>query len=478
MIIKCARVVLSDENGHNYIGPAEIHIEQGRITKLLSSDPKQPDNQTQVLGTSIEQKTRSVFHFSDDKLVSPAFVNPHTHLAMSFFRDISSAATQGPLIENFFFKMEQNLSYEDVRAFARMGAYESLLFGVGFVWDHYYYGKAIAEACEETGVGAVVAPTIQDLHGPGVTSWERALEETFSIHEDSRWKRCGIHAAFGPHASDSVSKDLWRKIVDYSAIHKIPIHSHLAQSALEWQILKAREKKSPLRFLEELGALDRAHRLVLAHAIYIDREDCRRLDPKKHTLIFCPYSQMSFDLPADVLMWEEEKLSWALATDCVACHNSMNIQKELRLLSGLPMMQASQSPAYKRFLRRQTGVKAILRVREDLQKSTAQFRDPNWLLQKVWQTPGSLHPGVKLGVIEEGAMANLIVWDLQHPSFWPSKDLDGLCYSDTTSGIHNVMTLGQWRGEFGRFQESLLESKAYQSARQEAQSRLKSLQRG
>ena len=28
----------------------------------------------------------------------------------------------------------------DVKAFARMGAYESLLSGVGFVMEHYYHG--------------------------------------------------------------------------------------------------------------------------------------------------------------------------------------------------------------------------------------------------------------------------------------------------------------------------------------------------
>ena len=103
-----------------------------------------------------------------DRLVSPAFVNAHTHLSLGMLRGFNlAAAARGNMVEELFFAVESTLTAEDVRAFTRMGAYESLLNGVGLVWDHYYFGETVAEALAEVGLSGVVAPTLQDLSGPG-----------------------------------------------------------------------------------------------------------------------------------------------------------------------------------------------------------------------------------------------------------------------------------------------------------------------
>ncbi len=113
-----------------------------------------------------ELRARGLPHVLDfgRRPVAPAFVNGHVHLAMSPLRGITDAENRlGNVVTDVFFRVESQLSEADVEAFTRLGAFESLLSGTGEVWDHYYFGDAVARALSEVGLGAVVAPTLQDL---------------------------------------------------------------------------------------------------------------------------------------------------------------------------------------------------------------------------------------------------------------------------------------------------------------------------
>jgi cytosine/adenosine deaminase-related metal-dependent hydrolase len=78
------------------------------------------------------------------------------------------------------------------------------------------------------------------------------------------------------------------------------------------------------------------------------------------------------------------------------------------------------------------------------------LRDSAALLSRVWSIPGRLHPEVTAGVLQRGALANLVVWDTDHPSFWPATDpLSALVMSDTVGAIETMVVAGRARGERG-----------------------------
>ena len=148
---------------------------------------------------------------------------------MSAFRGLSSAVQQeGNAVEDVYFQLESQLD-EDIRAFTRVGAYESLLQGVGFVWEHYYGGTALADGIYDAGLEGVVAPTLQDVHGPGTAILQAQLAATEALRS-ADYASKGIFAAIGPHATDSVSNTLWRDIVSLAQSTELPLHFHLAQS--------------------------------------------------------------------------------------------------------------------------------------------------------------------------------------------------------------------------------------------------------
>lgn len=443
------------------IRPALLSIDQGFIQDLVEWNLPITDlpPATQIL---------------KNKLLTPAFVNAHTHLAMSFFRGVDlGAAAAGNMVADLFFKLESHLSANDVRAFARMGAYESLLCGVGTVWDHYYHGEAVAQALSDVGLTGVVASTLQDLSGPGKNTWEREWLNTETIRNSKSFAKQGIFAAWGPHATDTVSPVLWQKIHNDAVQTQTPVHAHLAQSREEFDASMFRHQLSPLGFLAKFGMFEADYSKVFAHGIYLHNDDMAKLSANPNlALVSCPFSQVIFDFPAQIMEWEKNKINWFIATDCVASNDSLNVQKELRYISGFPLQGLSYSKNYLDFIHHRKSTEQLSQERQSLWQGSQSFRDPSALLARVWQKPGAMHPKFKVGILAKKALANLVVWDLDHPSFWPANNLRSLCFADTTSAISNMMLVGKWLAKEGHFHSQILGSSQYKTALAEAKERL------
>lgn len=453
--ISCDHVLLPDGS----VQPATLTVDEGKI---------------QTITPGIHSPSE---HLSA-QLLTPAFINAHTHLSMACFRGIDvNTSTKNNMIEDLFYHVESHLLPEDVAAFATLGAFESLLNGVGLVWDHYYFGHHLAKAISSTGLCAVVAPTLQDISGPGVVQLEQQLQATLDLNS-THWNTQGIWSSIGPHATDTVSDDLWHNIANLAQTHNLPIHSHVAQSIEEFERSITLHNMSPITRLHSLGVLDSAPHILLVHAIFTSKDDMNLLSPNIHTLGYCPFSQLIFALPAHVHRWQEHQLQWIVATDAAASNDSMNLQKEMRFISGLRTLPATHSRAYNQFYHSSSlrDAKLTQHTRQASHQSLAKFSDPDFLLSRVFQRPGMMHPQFEAGVIKEGALANLIAWDLNHPTMWPpSLPKRAVAMNDSSQAIANVMTLGKWRGTHHNYHQSILASDLYKDTLQEANSRLTSL---
>ena len=456
--ISADHVVLPCPDQGLTLGPAALRVEGARITHVQAAPPP----------------GQACMHLAG-KLLSPAWINAHTHLPMTCFRALDvEGSTQVNVVEDLFFRLEAAMGDEDIAAFARVGAYESLMHGVGLVWEHYYGGLGLAQAIASTGLCAVVAPTLQDLEGPGKTRWEAQLEATAQIDDSAELARRGVFAALGPHATDTVSPALWERLLEQAQARALPVHVHVAQSIQEVERAWARHQTSPVGLLERVGALERAPHLTLIHAIYLSRGDLARLDASRHTLGFCPYSQLIFNFPARAQAWRDAGLPWFVATDCAASNDSMSVQQELRYVAGMAVAETTSSEPLLRFLESGSLADAASVDAHRAQRHQARrpLADERALLERVWSTPGRMHPKVKAGQVAPGHLANLLVWDLEHPTLWPGqRPLRSLAYGDTSQAIEAMMVGGRWLGrpsELGR-------SPGYQEACREALGRLRAL---
>jgi len=405
-----------------------------------------------------------------DKLLSPAFVDPHTHVALHALRGIGFAQTQGNVVEDLFYRFEQLLSAEDIAAFARMGAYDRLLSGVGLVWDHYFHGEAIARALAELPMSAVIAPTLQDLSGPGAERWEAELEGTLAIARDAKLADAGIVAALGPHATDTVSESLWLRVLDEHDALGVPIHAHLAQSVEEAERAQDRHNRSCVGWLRDLGVLEVPG--VFAHALFVNSEELAAFD-ERHTLIACPHAQLHFGFPARIDLWQKAGVRWTVATDAAASNDSCSLREELRYAAGFATAPASFSDAYASFLHQTGDARGVWRARTRARHVLENAATPVALLHKVWGFAGGLHPAMKAGVIEAGALANLAAWDLEDVSTWPAHDpLAALVYADAEHALHAMIVAGQVVGTPGDLRRSVVTGDTFRAHRADASDRL------
>ncbi len=404
-----------------------------------------------------------------DHLVAPAWVNAHTHLPMSSLRSIGGAqAREGNVVEDLWFAIEAQLVPADVRAFARMGALECLLSGTGAVFEHYYFADAVVEALLDVGLCGVVAPTLQDRGGPGAAAWEAQLEATARLHADAALAERGVVMALGPHATDTVSDELWARLLTLP--DDLPVHVHVAQSPEEHR--RAVERgTTPVELLDHNGVLER--RVLAVHGLYVSDADRERLDPARHMLGHCPWSQAQYAFPAPVERWRADGFGVAVGTDAGACNDSMNVQQELRPLgTGALYGVTDRAPA------RAVGALDADGLAADRQRVWDAHRilaEPEWLLSTITSVPGAFHPKLPLGCIAAGAWANLAVYDLDHPAMWPAPDpLRALAYGDVASALHTIVVSGKVIGEAGSPQ-ALLHTHKARGWIQEAHERLRAL---
>ena len=456
-------VVLTDADNALSVEEAVVSVQGHTIIDVRRGCPL-PDEKVIDLG---------------NKLLAPAFVNAHTHLALSSLRGLGGVnAYRGNVVEELYFRVEAHMTPEDVRSFVRVAAMECLLSGTAVVWDHYYHTESVVAGLRDVGLSAVMAPTLQDLNGPGTAHCEAQIEATLDLARNATLHDEGIVAALGPHATDTVSDVLWERVATLAEDHDLPVHAHVAQSVEEFERSMETHGETPLARLRRLGLFAGNHNFLMVHGLYVNREDLSRLVPGKHVLGYCPYSQLQFAFPAQIEAWREAGVEVALGTDAGCCNDTMNVQQELRSLASGNSFAVSASLPYATFLDSPTRehARSVRAHRQESYEKSAPNALPHRLLPAVWNLAGELHPTLKSGIIRQGMRANLLVVDLDHPSLWPATDpLRSLTLSEIGPAIHALMVNGQWRGTPGDFHQSLLSSGDHRGAVQEANGRLDAL---
>lgn len=451
--------------------PLAIRVDGGRILELSAAEEIR--RLVDVPGAI----TAAVHDVGSDPIV-PGWVNAHTHLAMSALRGIASrAACANNVVTDVFFRLEAALTPRDVFAFTCLGAYESLVLGGLYVFDHYYYGEQVARALVEVGLPGTVAPAVQDCSGPFMSSFEEALDATMAIHGEKTFQDAGVQAAFGPHAGDTVSADLFGRLGEMARNLRIPVHLHLAQSFEEVAELDRRYGTFDRGVVQIADALAESDVLV-AHGLHLSQERVVDLASRGWVLAYCPLSQLQFGILGPVEQWLAAGGAVALGTDCVASNDALDVQRELPLVAGSPALSASLGDERRRHWA-QGSVVTSRQVEESRRRlvQDGALKDPERLLVLG---DGRAFDSFSAGAFarspcspfEVGALANFLVLDQGHPALFPAENLGRLlAYGSTHSAIKWGVVAGKRVGLNRGWQNEWLGSEHYREISAEASRR-------
>ena len=176
-------------------------------------------------------------------------------------------------------------------------------------------------------------------------------------------------------------------------------------------------KKTPVQLLRDIGFLD--ERTSLAHCVQMQGDDIAMIKESGATVVTNPASNMKLGNGfAPVEQMRTRGVNVALGTDGAASNNTLNMFREMTLLS---MTQKG--------------------VQRSSVAAPAQF-----VLQAA-TVNGAKALGMegKLGILAPGALADLAFLDLKAPSLFPHNDIvSSLVYSANGSEVTDVMVDGEF----------------------------------
>ncbi len=350
----------------------------------------------------------------EGKLLVPGFVNAHTHLSMTLFRGFAEDLTLQDWLEKRIWPAERKLTGETVYWFALLGLVEMIRTGTTAFADMYFFMEEVGRAVEEAGLRAllsygIIAPT-SDRMEPELRKAEGFARE-WNGAADGR-----IRCALSPHAPYTCGPAVWREAVALAKELKLPIHTHIAETKREVEEHRERHGKSPVQWLEELGVF--AVPVLAAHCVWVDEKDIDILAAHNVSVAHCPSSNLKLAsgiAPAWAML--RGGVNLAIGTDGAASNNALDMVREMRLAALLAKARA-----------------------EDPRAMPA----PEALRSATQRGAQALGWGKELGIIEEGYIADCVLFDLGEVHFVPGHDpLADLVYTACGADVEMVMVGGE-----------------------------------
>lgn len=322
------------------------------------------------------------------RLVMPGLVNTHCHIAMTLQRSQADDIALMAWLNDHIWPFEARQTPEEIVVGMKLGLAELLLGGVTSVVDMYFHQERCIEPVARAGIRAVLGFNIFDRDVETVIA--QAGEAVRLAAPCDR-----IRIALGPHAPYTVSPENLRRSLDAGRRLGIPQMIHVAETRDEVQLVAERYGASPVAHLDALGMFD--ERTIAAHCIHLSDEDIAILARRGVTVAHNPQSNMKLSSgAAPVERLRAAGVTVTLATDGASSNNDLDMWEEMRTASLLQKYV--------------TGSPQALPAGEVLRMATANGA------RAMGHAPGTL------GVLREGALADLIVVDMQRPHWQPLHD--------------------------------------------------------
>ena len=391
-----------------------LFLRENQEIVLKKSDLYIKNNMVYAIG-KLEEGDESSFEVIDarDKLVMPGLINSHTHVYMTLMRNYADDVDFGEWLFKRIMPVEDRLSEEAAYWSSMLGCLEMIKTGTTCFVDMHMFPGQSAKAAKTSGMRGFIGRGLvgDDLYGDGFKRFSDALAEQSEYESDT------LKFVLSPHAIYSCSEKLLTQVNEEAKKRNMIKHIHLSESNTEIENCFAQRQKSPVKYLNDIGFLDK--NTILAHCVKVSDEDIDIIKTSGASVITNPASNTKLGNGfAPILKMSERGVNVCLGTDSTASNNTLNMFREMGLLSlihkGLNCDSTSASAPYVLNLATQNAAKA-------------------------------LGMESKLGDICVGACADLIFIDLNATSLFPNNNIiSSLCYSANGSEVDSVMINGRF----------------------------------
>ncbi|MDF2512212.1 MAG: hypothetical protein K0S04_2078 [Herbinix sp.] len=357
-------------------------------------------------------------------LIMPGLINTHHHIYSAFARGLAIPGNHPAnfleILEGTWWKLDRKLTLKQVELSAKVTYLDCIRNGVTTVFDHHAsFGNIegslfqIAEAAKELGVRTCLAYEISDRDGED--KMRASVKENIDFLEYcSKDTSDMLQGMIGMHASFTLSDETLNYCVEQNG-GRAGFHIHVAEDSSDAAHCRENYNSSIVERLLKHNIL--GSKTIAAHCVHIDDKDMELLRESQTMVVHNPESNMG---------------------NAVGCPKVLTML-EKGILVGLG------TDGYTSDMLESMKVANILHKHESRNPSAAWGEIPTMLFQNNRNIAEQMF-GQKLGVIEKGAYADVIVMDY-HP-YTPMNEsninshiLFGMNGKDTITTIINGKVL-------------------------------------
>ncbi|BAZ41361.1 amidohydrolase [Calothrix sp. NIES-4101] len=390
------------------------------------------DGEIRAISKEFDQEDVSVSTLinAENQLLLPGFINAHTHSSEMWQRGIMSMfPLELWLAELYDFAP---LDIEKVYLSALGTAVETLLSGGTSVVDHLVLipGKELetiataVRAYQEVGIRAFIAPLIQDESlaagipaGDTKQNYEpyfRSTQATLDIIEEATKKfhnpDAGVNIAVAPTGIQLCTDALFQGCTELSNKYNLCRHSHLLETKAQEKLAQEKYGCTAVEHLQRLGYLDA--RTSLAHCVHLTDTDIEILAATKSTVVHNPLSNLRLGSGiAPILKYRQAGVNVSFGCDGASSNDSQDLLEAIKIGSIL--------------------------------HNVTDFDYQHWITPRQSVEMAALggaiglNMGDKLGSVDIGKKADLVLYDLTSLSLLPRTDPIGLLVLGRPSNIVN-----------------------------------------
>jgi len=290
---------------------------------------------------------------------------------------------------------------------ATLGALESLRGGCTTQLDMYFHHEAAHRGAVAAGSRHVIGPVFFDGPGPDGLAWDQrlsALRAWPGLLDEIGGPSVPVGAM--PHATYTCSPEGFAEVV--AVLRQLVaggerdgiLTTHVSETAAENAGIRERYDATPTELLERTGWLEPDLPVVLGHGVHLTASDRELVAAAGAAIGHCPGSNLK--LASGALHWEEVRaggIRLGVGTD--GCSSS----------NDLDMWQAMRQVAL---------VARLTSARPDVASATDVLR------AATIEGARALGLGDRIGSVEVGKQADLVLVDLAAPHLTPVHDVAAL----------------------------------------------------
>jgi 5-methylthioadenosine/S-adenosylhomocysteine deaminase len=356
------------------------------------------------------------------KVLLPGLVNAHTHVPMTLLRGLADDLRLDVWLLGYMMPVEREFVSPDfVRLGTKIAAAELIRTGVTCFADMYYFEEDVARATAEAGLRALCAQTVLKFPTPDAHSFEESL--AMAREFISNWLNHPlIVPSVAPHAPYTCTEEILRSTAALAAEYDVPLHTHLAETAIEVENMIGAEGMRVVPYVERHNLFDA--KVLAAHCVHVEDNEMYLLRHYKAGVAHNPSSNLKLASgAAPISRMIELGLKVGIGTDGPASNNDLDMFEEIRLASLLA--------------KGMTGDPTTIPAQTALAMATRLGAE-------------AMHMGHITGSIEVGKRADLILVEvnLLHNSPFFQRDPHNryaqIVYASKSTDVSDVMVNGKW----------------------------------